>query len=586
MDETDSPCLVPARQGMTVRYRKKNLYSLYNPAAVIERTIALNTILPGTLVLCVSPCLCYGIPSLLKKLPERCIALGIEVDDALYRFSQPYAAACTEADNRFCLVAPDDIAALPVRLNTRHACLSDGTRLPPPGTIRRVLTITFSAGAAIHADYYNAVYAACTTAVGQFWKNRVTLTKLGRRFSRNLIRNLADIPDTVSARSLFGTVDRPILVCGAGPSLITTAIALKKNRAAFFVLAVDAALPVLLKMELTPDALVCEEAQGAIADAFFGCRSRRIPVFAGITSWNGISRATGGSTAYFASRYSDTAFFEHLEQLRLLPPVLPPLGSVGLTATLLALSLRQNDTVCVFVTGLDFSHPVGRTHARGAPATVRDISTAGRLRPVGNYAAACAYGAALVPGIDGKLTVTTKVLSGYAAEFRGVFAQEKNLFDARHHGLEIGLARRDITATGGSCPPKAAPSPEITRIASKATAVSDGSHTATAVPPQQEQAKPLHPPLATRAALTSWYRTELAALKTARALLSGETTIHRTQRDTQLARLLSDREYLYLHFPDGYRYSPDRSFLKRIRAELDFFIKDFKQALRRLTAAP
>ena len=42
--------------------------------------------------------------------------------------------------------------------------------------------------------------------------------------------------------------------------------------------------------------------------------------------------------------------------------------------------------------------------------------------------------------------------------------------------------------------------------------------------------------------------------------------------------ILKERDYLYLHFPDGYRLSTDISFLKRIRAEIDFFLKDIKYA--------
>ena len=41
----------------------------------------------------------------------------------------------------------------------------------------------------------------------------------------------------------------------------------------------------------------------------------------------------------------------------------------------------------------------------------------------------------------------------------------------------------------------------------------------------------------------------------------------------QLYALLAGREYLYLHFPDGYRVSTDTAFLKRVRAEADFFLK-------------
>ena len=46
------------------------------------------------------------------------------------------------------------------------------------------------------------------------------------------------------------------------------------------------------------------------------------------------------------------------------------------------------------------------------------------------------------------------------------------------------------------------------------------------------------------------------------------------ERSAEIEKLLLSREYLYLHFPDGLKASLDLSFLKRVRAEIDFFIKD------------
>ena len=42
----------------------------------------------------------------------------------------------------------------------------------------------------------------------------------------------------------------------------------------------------------------------------------------------------------------------------------------------------------------------------------------------------------------------------------------------------------------------------------------------------------------------------------------------------QLFALLESMDYLYLHFPDGHKASLEISFLKRVRAEIDFFLKD------------
>lgn len=50
-------------------------------------------------------------------------------------------------------------------------------------------------------------------------------------------------------------------------------------------------------------------------------------------------------------------------------------------------------------------------------------------------------------------------------------------------------------------------------------------------------------------------------------------------KEEKLLNLLEQHEYLYLHFPDGYKKpNLSQSFLKRIRAEIDFFLKDIDGA--------
>jgi hypothetical protein len=76
----------------------------------------------------------------------------------------------------------------------------------------------------------------------------------------------------------------------------------------------------------------------------------------------------------------------------------------------------------------------------------------------------------------------------------------------------------------------------------------------------------------------------MQALKQIRDLLSkGENSSYRDSTkplSQQIHTLLQKREYLYLHFPDGYRLSMESSFLKRVRAELDSFIKIIEVSLR------
>jgi hypothetical protein len=67
--------------------------------------------------------------------------------------------------------------------------------------------------------------------------------------------------------------------------------------------------------------------------------------------------------------------------------------------------------------------------------------------------------------------------------------------------------------------------------------------------------------------------------------LRGKEKLDDAAREKEIYAILSDHEYLFLHFPDGYKPSTAPSFLKRVRAEIDFFLKDIRRAGKMLAAA-
>ena len=82
--------------------------------------------------------------------------------------------------------------------------------------------------------------------------------------------------------------------------------------------------------------------------------------------------------------------------------------------------------------------------------------------------------------------------------------------------------------------------------------------------------------------IENFFAEEILALEKAKSLLAdGEKSEYREKNlslQEQLKSLLECRDYLYLHFPDGQKFSFEISFLKRIRAEINFFLKQLKEA--------
>ena len=64
-------------------------------------------------------------------------------------------------------------------------------------------------------------------------------------------------------------------------------------------------------------------------------------------------------------------------------------------------------------------------------------------------------------------------------------------------------------------------------------------------------------------------REELIYLKD---ILTGNKKIPENELQDFLSKTISDKEYLFLHFPDGHQFQYNQSFLNRVRVEIDYFL--------------
>lgn len=560
MTEVDiKPRLVETGRGFSVSYKGRLLYSKYDPARAAERAADGVDARPGTLVLCASPALWHGLERLDGRLGAGSLALGVETDAELHRLASESLAEKKRANPGL------RAEMLPLAENGRLAEIlsrTGGIRRALPA-FRRSAMLEMSGGAAFDRDFYRAAAQAAADAVSRFWKNRLTLTRLGRLFSRNVLRNLPRLPSSVPLRALLGTVSRPILVVGAGEG----AERLVRERGAAglsrcVVVAVDAAVPLLAQAGVRVDAVVAVEAQLAIERSYIGAAGAECVdgalVLADIASRAQVARHVGGRTAFFSSSFADAEFLSRLAAEPFFPPTVPPLGSVGLTATHLALRLRADPCVPVAVAGLDFSFSAGRTHSRGTNAEISRLCSRTRLGSDGAFDAAFGAGARAAAGKRGEVR-TDVALSSYAELFTAAFRGTANLFDAGGTGLPLGL------------PP---PPPQF--------------WSAGEIPNSEAKFQTARGNAADAGEVLSWLESEAAALERLRGLLSngdGAAGDGRTAAE-EIEEIARAREYLFLHFPDG--HSPDfgsLSFLKRVRTEADFFLKDIRRGAATLAAA-
>ena len=66
---------------------------------------------------------------------------------------------------------------------------------------------------------------------------------------------------------------------------------------------------------------------------------------------------------------------------------------------------------------------------------------------------------------------------------------------------------------------------------------------------------------------------ERDSLQELKDLLTGEKQLPADQLEKEITHLITEREYLYLHFPDGHKFAYTQSFLNRVRIEVEYYLK-------------
>lgn len=546
----EKPSLVSVSQGFSVSYKGKYLYSRYNPERAVKAA-AENLVVPsGTLVVVFSPVLWYAIESVFEKL-DGSFVVAIEDEKPLFDL-------CKEK-------LPSEYASRLPLLDTKSS-KEKIKSLIRSGKVKRAVRLDLSGGVQFHRDEYSDFFARVQDEISIFWKNRITLSRFGRIYARNIMKALSSLPSARAFSDFEKSVEKPIIVFGAGESAekLLTSLSpslLKKC----YIIAVDAAVLPLEAHGISVDAIVTVEAQSAIDACFLGIKEKNAVLFADVCSRTIRRKVNVGAVCAFCSKYDDAKYLETLSEKNILPTLIDPLGSVGLVAVRLALLLRSQQSIPVFVCGLDFSYSVGATHTKDAPAHKARLLRTSRLFPIDNIDSAFSSGAEKALDKTGtKILVTTKNLSGYASLFAGYFSSTQFLFDAAVSGLPLGIPRVNLS--------------ELASFLSRVD-YSKSVNKALSLSKTQEDLKKR---------VLDYYREEESALLHLKSLLvNGESEMSESEKERlslteAILSLLRERDYLYLHFPDGFSPVCEAQFLKRVRAEIDTFLKDIRFGLKQV----
>lgn len=565
------PCLVETRQGFSVLYENKYLYSKYSPKESIKKVIDNLTILPNTLILCFSPVLGYGLEKLFSILPENTFVIGIERDKNLYDFSKSSSESIIpsllETKENFLYInfeSPLEIAKLVNNLSS--------IEFPKLANFKRALPIEFSGGVQLNLEFYKNVVNLVDDSISQFWKNRTTLIKLGRLYAGNFFKNLKDIATSSKDDSFYIhdlkklTKNKTLLVLGTGISLDNFLPKLKDKietasfREKLFIIVVDASLPVVLKYNIFPDLVVGVEGQLAIEKAYIGSKNTKINFASDLLSRPSIKRILNGKNCFFISKYTNEFFFDSFSQIasKLNIPVIEPLGSVGLVALELALFCEnQNKIYCC---GLDFSFIPGKTHGNGAPVHTNILSNCNKLFSTEQFSSSFNETNFFIQGLSSKINpsnkeLTSKALFNYGQHFIKRYSGITKLYNLGDFGMLTKIPSVNFQYFFSDI----SESIQNEKITDKKTSTIKFDSKIHNLENDISSIKQ------TVKDFLSIQHEKLTEIK---EILIGN------KDSTNLRSLLQDCGYLYLHFPDGEKgpkLIPD--FLKRIRAEVEYFLK-------------
>ncbi|MCL2269839.1 MAG: DUF115 domain-containing protein [Treponema sp.] len=557
----------PDRRGFS--WKGKTLLSGIDPARRAERVAESVPVADRTLYVCPSPLYGYGLDRLLARIASfsRSALLCIEAEPELFELSQEHFGETLMHNPQLYLTNRREAGPLCALLRQKWG----------PRFFRRVETIRLNGGWQLYPELYDYLAESLQWEIALDWGNAMTITKLGRRYIRNALRNLGHVPHGKPLNQVdFGS--DPVLVLGAGPSLDRLFDSLCRcNRAfrmpqerPFRIVCVDTCLTALQERGITPDLAVILESQHWNLDDFTGLSGWKIPAAMDLSALPQSAGILTGALHLFFTPWTALSIFGRLNAAGLLPPRMPPLGSVGLTAAAIARRLTRGNIVTA---GLDFSYTLDSYHARSTPGHKGRLRRQNRFSGMLNAQAAFGRAVFRADSKAGERVYSTPAMRNY----RDVFEQE---FGGEGGGRFFGIAGSGLPLGIRTLQPEAAVDLLYSAGIFKTAAESHEKETV------NDENSPAGETAILAEELQRFICDEWNRLIRLRDMLTGAAAID----GDVFVTLIDECDYLWAHFPDyaGTDRRPEKaalinradnatiSFLKRLRVEIDPFLKLWK----------
>jgi len=561
-DDFDKPVETPARRGFSISYMGKTLLSRVDPVAQGERAAAEAIVKEWTLYLCPSPLYGYGLDVFLTRLPENSALLCVEADRRLFEISEKSISLSETYSSK------DFTKFALIFASSPHEVCVEVIKIWGKRRFRAVEELRLGGGRQLFEELYKSFTAVLRQEISLEWGNAMTLIRLGRLYARNLIRNLSGITDAqeINERT-FGS--SPVLVLGAGPSLdetldqlsslfTKTGINIKQtSNRPFKIVCVDTCLQALHKREIPPNLVVILESQHWNLRDFSGAKGRAIDAAIDLSALPPSALVLNGKRYFFATPWTELSLFSRLYKSGLMPETFLPLGSVALTAVAFAL---RSGSGTVLTAGIDFSFSLDFYHARGTPSRLERERTTCRTKSLINFNPALREGTFSAVSKNGMPVRSDPAMRTYALLFHREYGGNRRLLDIEGQGVSLGVRTIPVT---------------------EAFVVLSGGEKPLPVSCIHENKTGKKAAAAKREKTAAFVKNEIEALQELKSMLKGEAPLS----VKRLEELLDFADYLWAHFPEsagsgGRRPQvTDESFLKRVRTEINPFIKRWETTI-------
>jgi hypothetical protein len=300
-----------------------------------------------------------------------------------------------------------------------------GERKPPDILKNRALT-------ELDADWYAGVEKRVRAWAGRDDVNAATLRRFGKRWVRNLARNLEAIRDIPGIKGLEGILSGiPVFLAAAGPSLDLAGPLLEEIRKRCVTVTVDTSLRFLLARGIDPDFAVVVDPQYWNARHLDRSPAERTWLIAESAVYPPVLRHPFRGSFLCQSLFPLGRFIED----RVDPK--GALGAGGSVATSAWDFARILGAPSVWIAGLDLSFPELRTHFRGALFETRSHAESGRRLPAETWSVRALRDGQPFPAAaaGGGEVLTDRRLSLYATWFENRFREYPGI---RNYSLSPG----------------------------------------------------------------------------------------------------------------------------------------------------